>query len=314
MGGPLSIESALYSTYVVREFVLEYTSAVATTYIGDMALAVEADSGAYSDLATDPQTAVTFTEARMVVPMVTMPYRIPTGQLYWKYEGPLIYTTDFTRLTTSTSMSDIRSQCQFLIKGFDSGLLTSSSPSPVGYCMITVKIEFYNKVAPLSILGSSVAERDSIRAIRSVFRKRARQLRVQPRHGVDEAALQPVLKEVESLIDSLTLRPPRLEREASLEIAAAGDERKEPSDSQPPPFDSGPDPRESALSAGVQGWLASLESSGLIPKSQTRDREAYILRGLLDEFGLTGVGQSYERRDGRVVQYHPGNPQPVKTD
>jgi hypothetical protein len=167
-GGPLAAEASLYANYCVRSFLVSTQSAVATTFVGDMALAIESDTAPYSNETGDDATALSFDEARMVQPAVTTPYRLPLGGLLWVYQGDTIHFCQEQR-PSAVGAADVRNSFQFMVKGFDSGLLTGPVESAVAYTMITVVIEFYNKIPPLAFTGGSSEERLALSAVRNHF-------------------------------------------------------------------------------------------------------------------------------------------------
>lgn len=166
--GPCAQFAALYDRYVIRRFRLRFTSVQSTTFLGAMAVCIEKDVGNLS--------ANTDLEARMVVPCITAPYRVPTSELFWEYNGPELYYVNSTALNTPATLlpAEARQDIQFVVKGFDIGHLATPTVGSVqcSFCDIEVEIDFFDPISPSELVGGSLEEQLVHREVRSLYRNK----------------------------------------------------------------------------------------------------------------------------------------------
>jgi hypothetical protein len=180
LGGPLAQFAALYDRYVIRKFRLRFTSVQPTTFLGTMAVCIEKDPANLS--------AVDALSARMVVPSITVPYRVPAAEIFWEYDGPELYYVNSVALNDPATQlpAEQRQDLQFVVKGFDIGFLaTTLTATQCSFCDVEIEVDFFDPIAPSSLVGSSLEEQLALTEVRRMFREQ----RLKPQQDGHAAAV-----------------------------------------------------------------------------------------------------------------------------
>jgi len=175
LGGPLGVQALLYDRYVFRQMKFTFTTQQTTTYLGLGTFCYQVDAN--NDVVGSVGSGEGFSLARMVIPNVTFPWRIPKAELDVIYEGPELYycgPIDGSGHTAPTSDAGERQTYQGIFKGFDAAPPdTTSQPSAfLGVMDVEYVVDFYDPIPPIQILGASVDEMNMHKEVRRFFKER----------------------------------------------------------------------------------------------------------------------------------------------
>jgi hypothetical protein len=130
----------------------------------------------------------------MVTPNVTFPYRIPKAELDYVYDGPELYYCDAVNGGMPTANSAmLRQDVQGLLRGYDV-IGWNADSQLMGFLDLEYICDFFEPIAPLSLLGASLDERSALRALRRHFQKPVTPLlAIENGRLEDDAALRRIL-------------------------------------------------------------------------------------------------------------------------
>jgi hypothetical protein len=135
LNGPLAAQANLHQKYVFTDIMVEFSSNVATTQAGSMALAYSMDGAEVTGSAGIPTS---FSTTRQLVPSITFPFRADHQYLHYHYSGD---QTWFTATDAAGSLAGNRWTRQGAIIGFPSA--SSIGAVTQGYTNIYYRVELY---------------------------------------------------------------------------------------------------------------------------------------------------------------------------
>jgi len=159
LNGPLAAQANLYDRFVFRDVLIEYSSNVATSQAGSMAMAIVPDGN------TASQAPTTFSTTRQCNPSITFPFRHDKAYLHYHYSGEELYYNRYDSATTAgTRLTNQATMC-FYPSASSIGAISQ------GFTNIWYVVELYG---PVSTQGFSVTVSRTERDLVEGYLKRLR--------------------------------------------------------------------------------------------------------------------------------------------